>query len=67
MLAHGYALNHTALALYRGGGGGHAGSGPDPSAHAAWDISEFCAHMAARGFGLNAEGSVVKVGVVGVA
>jgi len=66
VLAHGYALNHTALSIHRLEGLPEASpaavSAAPTAAIGRWSLSEFSDTVAASGVSLNKEGSIVKVG-----
>ena len=61
VLAHGYALNHTALSIHRllktnrGSPGGPSGT------KRCWSLLEFSEKASAAGIVLNQEGGVIKV------
>ncbi|KAG2434708.1 hypothetical protein HXX76_007598 [Chlamydomonas incerta] len=59
VLAHGYSLNHTALALHRLPPAASAGAASASAASA--DIRHFNAQLQAAGLDLNPEGGLVKV------
>ena len=63
VLAHGYALNHTALSVHRllkTSGGAPPCGGPSDSSER-WSLLEFSEKAAAAGIVLNQEGGVIKV------
>ena len=66
VLAHGYALNHTALSVHRllktSGRGPPEGPSSRPSGtKRCWSLLEFSEKASAAGIVLNREGGVIKV------